>query len=551
MHFNPKSQRLLFYSLWIVFNLWQASETELLADEAYYWMFSNELAWGYFDQPPLIAFLVKLGYSIFQNELGVRLFPVLLFTAAIYFLEKLIAPKNFFLFASLFVSLGALHFTSFFAAPDSPLFFFGVLYLYLLKKQFEAASSLRAILLGIVIGSLLLSKYHGGLLLLFTLVANPRLLITKAFWLSTSTALLVFSPHLYWLIKNDFVSVLYHLGGRGPGVFELRNLANYLVSVFAFYAPFTALLAFYGIIKSKTTTDFDRTLKVILFGILLFCLLLTVRGNIEINWITLTFLPLIYLGYYFLESQLWAKKLHERFFPIGLCLILAVRVALASDTVGTYFAQTPLGRFHAKKKTVQITKNKFGSDPVIFLNSFQRASLYTFYSKQEAVSLNSFTNRKNQFDLWSSATKYNNKKVRVVLNYIEPALDSIITPKGVRTAYVLNNFYTMSDVVIDAQEIRTNKSNELTFKLQFEKYESHLAYVEENKARLCLFFYKGHKNQAKLIAEKPLTKEMLEKGYEFKCKVPNLKKGYAVGFGLRCDPLPATLNSKILKTKTF
>ena len=32
-----------------------AAQLGLLADEAYYVMWSRDLAWGYFDQPPLLA----------------------------------------------------------------------------------------------------------------------------------------------------------------------------------------------------------------------------------------------------------------------------------------------------------------------------------------------------------------------------------------------------------------------------------------------------------------------------------------------------------------
>ena len=71
--FFRKNHRFLFYSSWIILGLIQSRFTELLDDEAYYWVYSKFLDWGYFDHPPMVALLIKLGYSIFQNELGVRL----------------------------------------------------------------------------------------------------------------------------------------------------------------------------------------------------------------------------------------------------------------------------------------------------------------------------------------------------------------------------------------------------------------------------------------------------------------------------------------------
>src|ERR1700739_1400326 len=115
--------RPLFYSLWFVLLLIQARFTELLPDEAYYWNYSTNLAWGYFDHPPMIAFLIKCGYWLFHNELGVRLLPAILNTATIFVLEKLIKPKDLKLFfviisSSVFMQIGGM-----LAVPDAPLLF--------------------------------------------------------------------------------------------------------------------------------------------------------------------------------------------------------------------------------------------------------------------------------------------------------------------------------------------------------------------------------------------------------------------------------------------
>ena len=64
----------IFYGAWLLLNLVQSAATGLIDDEAYYWVYSQFPAWGYFDHPPMVAILIKAGYSIFANELGVRLF---------------------------------------------------------------------------------------------------------------------------------------------------------------------------------------------------------------------------------------------------------------------------------------------------------------------------------------------------------------------------------------------------------------------------------------------------------------------------------------------
>ena len=65
---------LLWLGVWWIANLVQAGFTELANDEAYYHMFAERLAWGYFDHPPVTALLVWAGERLFGGELGVQVF---------------------------------------------------------------------------------------------------------------------------------------------------------------------------------------------------------------------------------------------------------------------------------------------------------------------------------------------------------------------------------------------------------------------------------------------------------------------------------------------
>ena len=120
--------RILFYGLWLLLGLVQSGLTELQDDEAYYWVYGQYLDWGYFDHPPMIGLLVKAGYSIFPNELGVRLFPLLLNFFSLVIIEKLIDKKNSFLFYAIVLSVAVLQVTGFAAVPDIPLIFFTALF---------------------------------------------------------------------------------------------------------------------------------------------------------------------------------------------------------------------------------------------------------------------------------------------------------------------------------------------------------------------------------------------------------------------------------------
>src|SRR6186713_3573778 len=56
-----------------------AAFTPITFDEAYYWMWSKHLAGGYYDHPPGVAAVIRLGTMIAgDTELGVRLVSILL-----------------------------------------------------------------------------------------------------------------------------------------------------------------------------------------------------------------------------------------------------------------------------------------------------------------------------------------------------------------------------------------------------------------------------------------------------------------------------------------
>src|SRR6478672_13290749 len=63
----------------VALRLVAAALTPLTFDEAYYWMWSNHLAGGYYDHPPMVALVIRLGTMLAgDTEFGVRLVSILL-----------------------------------------------------------------------------------------------------------------------------------------------------------------------------------------------------------------------------------------------------------------------------------------------------------------------------------------------------------------------------------------------------------------------------------------------------------------------------------------
>ena len=125
---------LLLSGAILVINLIQAHVTPLIFDESYYWYYAQNMAWGYFDHPPMVAGLVKAGSWFFDGELGVRLLSCLMSIGSaillwdcIKFKEKEQYLPHFFV---LLFSMTLFHAYGFFMLPDTPLLFFTALFLW-------------------------------------------------------------------------------------------------------------------------------------------------------------------------------------------------------------------------------------------------------------------------------------------------------------------------------------------------------------------------------------------------------------------------------------
>lgn len=208
----------------------------LSTDESHYAMFARNLAWGYFDHPPMVAFLGALTSALGDHAFFYRLGPILCSLLALVLLRALarnlypderMAPLTLLLFLLLPV-----HFLLGIALlPDATLNLFWCAGLWAAWHAFETRRWAWWLLTGALFGGMLLSKYHGVLfpLCLFAYVISGR--ETRAWLWSPKpyaaglVGFLIFLPNILWNAHNGWISYLYQLGhGGGRGVFEIENM---------------------------------------------------------------------------------------------------------------------------------------------------------------------------------------------------------------------------------------------------------------------------------------------------------------------------------------
>ena len=378
-----KLPRLFLYLLGavLILNLLQANFTNLIFDEAYYWYYSKNIAWGYFDHPPMVAWMIKGGSYLFKDELGVRFVSTLLTAGSTLLLWVMIDnPKKKDYVLHFFVvtfSMTLLNAYGFFTLPDTPLLFFTALFLYLYKRFIASKTVALALILGLVMAALMYSKYHAVLVIVFVIFSNLKLVKDQYAVLAVTVALLCFTPHLIWLYENDFVSIKYHLFERPNQAYKFNKFTlGYFLNLIAIFG-FTFPLAYYILYRIKPKDLFERALLFLTYGVLIFFFVSSFSKRVQTQWIIVISIPMVLIIFnYILENE----KIRKWYYGLGIAnivILLYLRVWLIYQPLLPLVFET-----HGNKEWISELDNASIGSPILFENSWRDASMYQFYARQ-------------------------------------------------------------------------------------------------------------------------------------------------------------------------
>lgn len=393
-----KNHRLLFYIGWGLLSIIQAANTELFDDEAYYWVYSRFLDWGYFDHPPMIAALIKAGYAIFHNELGVRLFIIALNSATIFLVQQLTFKKDDRLFYAIALSIAVAQVGGILAVPDIPLLFFVVLFFWLYQRFLQNTNVINSVLLGIGMACMLYSKYHGVLVIACTLLSNLKLFTSRYTYLAGLVCLILFTPHLYWQYQHSFPSIQYHLFERNASTYRFAFTTEYILGQIAFAGPVIGWFLLWTAFRYRPVSDLERSMTYTLVGTYIVFLISTYKGRVEANWTIPAFISLMVLSHRYLVKNYHLQKWLYRSLPVSLLLILALRLYIMSWFPPVSWIKR--NEFHGNREWAIDMQQKAGGLPVVFINTYQRASKYWFYTGKPAFSMNAPYYRRNNYNMW-------------------------------------------------------------------------------------------------------------------------------------------------------
>ena len=401
---------LLWLGVWWIANLVQAGFTELANDEAYYHMFAERLAWGYFDHPPVTALLVWAGERLFGGELGVRFFFTVLQPLYLWILWRLIRPADAGRRdAALFVVVSAatlmFQLYGFIAVPDWPLMFTTALFL-LTFKWFSENRRRAWLWMGIAMALMAYSKYHGALVVLFALAANPRQLLRPALYSSGAVALLLLVPHLVWQYEHDWASFAYHLSGRNS-VFRPGYVVEFLANVLVVFNPFFVPLYVQAWRKVKPQTPVGRALKLLPVAFIVFFMLSSLRGYVQPQWVIVSCFGLVCVLFAYARRHPRTRRYVMRAGGVTVGLIVLVRLVMIFNPLGIRFEV-----FNNPESYAAIAAEADGR-PVVFRYGYAVAAKYAFYTGGEAYCQPNIRYRTHQWQFRDDDSQFIGREVLV------------------------------------------------------------------------------------------------------------------------------------------
>lgn len=428
---------------------------QLAPDEAFYWTWTRHLAGGYFDHPPMIAWMMKASTSIIgNNELGVRFFAILMpfgVLALFVWMAVRMFPKDntarwwtgaILLSSPLFHTLGTIF------TPDTPAIFFSTCamvsaLLVAFREQPDGAPDLGApgnashgahafttpllwLLFGAFCGLALLSKYTAILLpasIFFALLTSPRgrsHLRRPWIYLSALVCLAVFWPNVAWNMRHDWASFSWQLGHGLAEAKAPESLLHRIGVTFANLGEFvggqllvwTPVLFVLGVIILYHFWRRYRRLELSM-RMLLWCATFPLvffgyaasRTHGEVNWPDFAYFPLTLL------TVAWAREVWSK--RHGL-LRLGATVALVG-TIAIHFPAV-LARMHVPKMDEvfgwkelgkQLDQLTFGAPLVTTRHQDAGEAAFYMTGQPDVWCVDLGTSRPNAFDYFPNPPDFN------------------------------------------------------------------------------------------------------------------------------------------------
>ncbi len=420
---------MLLFPAVLLFRFWYISVRQLVPDEAYYWVWSRHLAWGYLDHPPMVAFLIRLGTTLAgQNEFGVRWPGAVLAvgTAAVMWglARKLVSPEAARWAAAILLLSPMLNVLGTIITPDTPVLFCVACALVCVHRAI-AGKSAWWIGFGVAMGVGLVSKYT---MVLPGAAVAVALLSTKEgrreyarpwVWLAAVIALAIFSPVIAWNAQRHWVSFAYQLNHGTTGkssnasvLSHLNDVAQYFGGQLGVFTPVFFVMGLIVLWKSwrrfASVELFERVLLLAATIPLVLFAISSLKRRPEPNWPLIAYLPLTILivkDVFDASVDRVAIKRGRSWLVAGLVVAICGTVILhAPEVIWRVFPQFRQKSFEEQfgwrelAAQVRQARQLDGAPLPLFSDTYQMASEMSFYLHDEPMAWTLTVDRATELD---------------------------------------------------------------------------------------------------------------------------------------------------------
>lgn len=432
------SRALLIVSAASVLRLIFAAIIPVFPDETYYWDWSRHLAAGYFDHPPVVALLMRLGgmllapFGASATFVGVRLGTILIgwvATVATIATARRLAGDGAALRAAIVITVLPLAAAGLIlTTPDAPVLAATALGLYCVVRALEhpvgSSGSLRWwTTTGLVLGAAFASKYTSiflpvAVVLAILLRADLRARLREPGpYVACVVATLVFAPVLIWNSQHGWISFVFQLkhglsAPKGSALLAAwKHEGDFFGGQAGLASPILFVMLAIATIRAlslKTEKSGARFVLAMVAALsFVFFIYSAIRQRVEPNWPAPAYIPAIVL----LATTSWSAR-GEKWFKAGVWFAAVMSALIYVQGVVPILplkpAKDPIARAFgwreltvAADREVQAATDSTQRHTWLAGDRYQEASILAFYDPAHpATFATNISGRPNQYDLW-------------------------------------------------------------------------------------------------------------------------------------------------------
>lgn len=398
------------------------SPIPLYGDEAQYWVWSKSLDFGYYSKPPMVAWLIALSTKLFcDSEAAIRFFSPLLHFGTSLIIYKistiLFKDKTLAVWSALgYLTLPSVFLSSCLMSTDPILLFIWALSLLAFIIAIKKNTITAWIILGIVSGLGLLTKYNMAIFAVSVLFYDWKLIKNPKLWIGGFVAFLIWLPNLLWNYNHYFVSFSHtaDLVEGDKNWFSPQNFLKFTSAQLGVFGP----ILFISLVAQLFSKNKNSELKLLSsFTIPFLVIILSVSffSRAHANWAAPAYISGTILATYFLYKNYY-KILNASFILHLVIGIVAMISVYTIEISGYYTTFDPLKRLRGYKEIALQLKELHPAMTVV-ADDRMVLSLLTYYCDIPVYKWNTSRRIKDHFDLRDEHLSLQNKDLLLVSNY--------------------------------------------------------------------------------------------------------------------------------------